>query len=127
MNGFFHTLSDQKPSQRYLIFGDEEKIGKNCVSRKDAKNRKFEARNPKFETNSKQEIQNKYNVPNRRDRIRRFGFSEFEISLTAFVSDFDIRISDLFSWLLGAITFFVTSIWSIKCWRRMLRLRSVSA
>jgi hypothetical protein len=46
-------------------------------------NRKFEARKkprgPKFETNSKQEIQNKYNVPNRRDRIRRFGFSEFEI------------------------------------------------
>jgi len=62
---------------------------------KHAKSKKFEARNPKFETNPKQEIQNKYNVPNGRDRIRRFGFSQFKISLTAFVSDFDIRISDL--------------------------------
>jgi hypothetical protein len=28
-------------------------------------------------------------------RIRRFGFSEFEIYLSHFVSDFDIRISNL--------------------------------
>jgi len=79
-------------------------MSKECES---ATNQKFEARNPKFETNSKQEIQNKYNVPNRRDRIRRFGFSEFEISLTAFVSvrgaAFDIRISDLFRSHSGAV------------------------
>jgi hypothetical protein len=76
----------------------------NCVrdylrsARKGAKNEKSEARKkprgPKSETNSKREIQNKYNVPDRRDRIRRFGFSEFEIYLTPFVSDFVLRISD---------------------------------
>jgi len=38
---------------------------------------------------------NNCNVPNRMEQIRSFGFSEFEIYLSAFVSDFDIRISDL--------------------------------
>jgi len=34
-----------KSSQTYLKFWDKEKIGINNVSRKDAKNKKFEARN----------------------------------------------------------------------------------
>jgi len=39
-------------------------------------------------------MKNNYNVSNGKDRIRCFRFSKFEIYLTAFVSDFDIRISD---------------------------------
>jgi hypothetical protein len=37
---FFVTDPETKSSQIYLKFRDEEKIGKNCVSRKDAKDAK---------------------------------------------------------------------------------------
>jgi len=45
---------------------------------------KFEARNSKFETISNHQISNG------QDKFKTFGFRKFE-----FVSDFDIRISDL--------------------------------
>ena len=84
---------------------------------------KSEARNSKQIQND--ERQNTVNVPNKIDRIPRFGFSDFEISLAwvcfgfgasdlgfsilGFVSirgaSFDIRISD-FGWRrLGALSF----------------------
>jgi hypothetical protein len=88
---------------------------------------KFEARSSKQIQND--EKQNNYNAPNGTDRIHCFGFSDFEFILVpvcfgflgsdfgfthvGFVSvrgaSFDIRISDLFRWMLGAITYFVTS------------------
>jgi hypothetical protein len=54
---------------------------------------KFEARNPKFETNSKRDKHNAYNVPNSGSE---FSFLDFpNLNLAAFVLNFDIRISDL--------------------------------
>ena len=45
-----------------------------------------------------------------------FGFraSNFGFTLVEVGSDFDIRISDLFLWLLGAIRFFPTTVGSTK-------------
>ncbi len=41
---FLNSLShNRKSSERYLKFWEEEKIGKNCVSRKDAKAPRFGA------------------------------------------------------------------------------------
>ena len=67
---------------------------------KDKQSYKFETRNPKFETNSKQEIQNKFNVPNRRDRIQRFGFPHFEFILALVC--FGFRASNFGFFSLGA-------------------------
>jgi hypothetical protein len=68
-------------------------------SRKDAKNKKFEARNPKFET-----ISNDQNMQNSRQASFGFGvldFSHLRFVVSEFVSDFDIRISDLFRSMLS--------------------------
>jgi hypothetical protein len=69
-----------------------------------ARNQKFEARNPKFETNS-----NDKNRENSKQTSLGFGVLDFPdlrfVCLSEFVSDFDIRISDLFFWALGAISF----------------------
>jgi hypothetical protein len=72
---------------------------KNCIPRKGAKgakDKRFEARNPKFETNS-----NNKNRGNSKQTSFGFGVLDFPdlkfVRLSEFVSDFDIRISDLFS------------------------------
>jgi len=51
---------------------------------------KFESRNPKQIQNDERKTAS--NIPNRRNQIRRFGFSEFEFISQRFVSNFDIRI-----------------------------------
>jgi hypothetical protein len=58
---------------------------------------KFETRNPKLETNS--------NVQKAEASKRLVSDFEFRFYDFKFVSDFDIRISDLLRWLLGAINF----------------------
>jgi len=55
--------------------------------------RKLEIRKPPRGPKQIQMTKNP-NAPNRSERIQRFGFSEFEFNLTAFVSDCEFRISN---------------------------------
>ena len=57
-----------------------------------AKNNNFEARNPKFETISN--AQNKSNSKRDSFEFDVLDFPDFSFICSAFVSDFDIRISD---------------------------------
>jgi hypothetical protein len=70
-------------------------------------------------TNSKHEIRNSKQfqmtkickIPNKLPSDSVFWiFPILDLFVSEFVSDFDIRILDLFPWLLGAITFFVTTV-----------------
>jgi len=92
------ALSDETKSDRAPFFFTvgNNKIEEHADSRKDAKfgkNKKFEARNPKFETNSNVQI-----MQNSKPASFGFGvldFPDLRFACSEFVSDFDIRISGI--------------------------------